>query len=113
MHFCNGLVTKALNIFQIIDTFKRTVFAAVIEDGLCFCRADTLDAIQFIGISNAGIKGNGAAVATFITQNTNYKPLESMKRKLAVTVTQTRNNRLSIFNHGNTGAAVRASSAQK
>ena len=99
----------------VVGASVGAMIGALYADGMSATEIEklalNLDAIQFIGISNTGIKGNGAAVATFITQNTNNKPLESMQRKLAVTVTQTSNNRLSIFNHGNTGAAVRASSA--
>jgi len=70
-----------------------------------------IDAKQFIGISTSGLKGNGRAVAAFVAASTDHKPLDAMKRKLAMTVTQTSNHALGIFNRGNTGAAARASSA--
>ena len=70
-----------------------------------------IDAKQFIGISTSGLKGNGGAVAAFVAASTDHKPLDAMKRKLAMTVTQTSNHALGIFNRGNTGAAARASSA--
>jgi len=70
-----------------------------------------IDAKQFIGISTSGLRGNGGAVASFVATSTEHKPLDGMKRKLAMTVTQTSNHALGIFNRGNTGAAARASSA--
>lgn len=70
-----------------------------------------LNTKQFIGISTSGFKGNGAAVAEFIAANTANKPLEGMKRRLAVTAAQKSDNALTIFTHGNAGAAIRASSA--
>ena len=70
-----------------------------------------LDAKKFIGISTSGFKGNGNAVESFMHELTNGKPLDGMKRRLAVTVAATRDNTLHVFNRGNTGVATRASSA--
>ncbi len=70
-----------------------------------------LDAKRFIGISSAGLKGNGGAVESFVRELTDGKPLDGMQRRLAVTVATTRDNTLQIFNRGNTSAATRASSA--
>lgn len=70
-----------------------------------------LDAKRFIGISTSGFKGNGNAVESFIRELTDGKPLDGMKRRLAVTVASTRDNTLQVFNRGNTSAATRASSA--
>jgi NTE family protein len=70
-----------------------------------------LDAKRFIGISTSGLKGNGNAVESFIRELTSGKPLDGMKRRLAVTVASTRDNALHVFNRGNTSAATRASSA--
>jgi NTE family protein len=70
-----------------------------------------LDAKKFIGISTSGFKGNGNAVESFIHELTDGRPLDGMKRRLAVTVAATRDNTLHVFNRGNTSAATRASSA--
>ncbi len=70
-----------------------------------------LDAKRFIGISSSGLKGNGNAVESFVRELTDGKPLDAMQRRLAVTVATARDNTLQIFNRGNTGAAIRASSA--
>ncbi len=70
-----------------------------------------LDATRFIGISTSGLTGNGGALYDWIADLTNNRPLEGMKRKLAVTAARKSDNELTIFNVGNTAAAVRASSA--
>jgi NTE family protein len=70
-----------------------------------------IDPKRFVGISTSGLSGNGNALETFIRELTDDKPLEAMQRKLAVTAARRDNNALTIFTRGNTGAAVRASSA--
>ncbi len=70
-----------------------------------------LDAKRFIGVSTAGLVGNGNAVYAWVADLTNNRPLEGMRKKFAVTAARVSDNQLAIFNVGNTGAAVRASSA--
>lgn len=70
-----------------------------------------IDPKRFVGISTSGLAGNGGAIEVFIRELTNGKPLEGLQRKLAVTAAKGDNNMLAIFTRGNTGAAVRASSA--
>lgn len=70
-----------------------------------------IDPKRFIGVSTSGLSGNGAALETFIRESTDGKPLEGLKRKLAVTAARREGNLLTIFTQGNLGAAVRASSA--
>jgi NTE family protein len=69
------------------------------------------DVKRFIGISTSGFKGNGDAIEAFITERTFGRPLEGMRRKLAVTASRFSDNLLTVFNVGNTAAATRASSA--
>ncbi len=70
-----------------------------------------LDPKRFIGVSTSGFTGNGSALEAFIRELTNNKPLEGFQRKLAVTAAKRDDNVLTVFTRGNTGAAVRASSA--
>lgn len=70
-----------------------------------------IDPKRFIGVSTSGFTGDGDAVEAFVREHTDGKPLEALRRKLAVTAARRDNNVLAIFTHGNTGAAVRASSA--
>lgn len=70
-----------------------------------------LDAKQFIGLSTRGIVGDGRAVANWVEDLTQGRPLEGMRTRLAVTAARRSDNALAIFNVGNTAAAVRASAA--
>ena len=70
-----------------------------------------VDPKRFIGVSSTGFSGNGAALEHFIRKLTDGKPLQGLTRKLAVTAARRDNNSLTVFTQGNTGAAVRASSA--
>ena len=70
-----------------------------------------IDPKRFIGVSTSGFSGNGAALEDFIRELTQGKPLQGLKRKLAVTAARRDSNVLAVFTQGNTGAAVRASSA--
>lgn len=70
-----------------------------------------LDAKRFIGISTSGLSGNGNAVERFVVERTGGKPIDGFARKLAITAATRNGNALTIFNRGNTAAAVRASSA--
>ena len=70
-----------------------------------------LEPIKFIGVTWTGFKGNGSQVESFIQDYLGGKPIQGLQRHLAITAATTRDNTLMIFNHGNTGAAVRASSA--
>ena len=69
---------------------------------------------RFIGIATSGLGGNGGAIESFINERTGGKPLEGFRRKLAVTAAKRAGHAptaLTVFNRGNTAAAVRASSA--
>ena len=73
--------------------------------------AMAIDPKRFIGVSTSGFTGDGDAVEAFVREHTDGKPLEALRRKLAVTAARRDDNVLAIFTKGNTGAAVRASSA--
>lgn len=70
-----------------------------------------LDVTRFIGVTSTGFSGHGGAIESFIVERTRGKALDGFKRKLAVTATTGSTNTLTVFNRGNTAAAVRASSA--
>lgn len=69
------------------------------------------DAKKFVGISTSGLVGNGNALDEWVSALTNNRQLQAMEKKFAVTAARVSSNELTIFNVGNTGAAVRASSA--
>lgn len=70
-----------------------------------------IDPKRFIGVSSSGLTGNGGAVADFVAERTDNKPLDGFKRKLVVAAATRDGNQLTLFNRGNTAAAVRASAA--
>jgi len=70
-----------------------------------------LDPKRFIGIATSGLAGDGNGIFRWVDELTNGRPLEGMRKKLAVTAARRSDNQLTIFNVGNTAAAVRASSA--
>ena len=70
-----------------------------------------LNTRKFIGVSWDGFKGNGAAVEAFIHDYVGGKPMEALQRHLVIAASTTKGNTLTLFNHGSTGAAARASSA--
>jgi NTE family protein len=70
-----------------------------------------IDPKRFIGVSSSGLTGNGNALEAFVRELTDGKPLEGLRRKLAVTAAKREDNAIAVFTLGNTGAAVRASSA--
>ncbi len=69
------------------------------------------DVKRLIGISTSGLVGNGPAVYQWIDEQISSRSLASLPKKLAVTAARLPDNHLTIFNVGNTAAAVHASSA--
>lgn len=53
----------------------------------------------------------GEALQQFINRTLDQRPIEKMPRKLAITATDLQSGELIVFERGNTGMAVRASSA--
>ena len=53
----------------------------------------------------------GQKLQDFVNAHVNQRPLESFATRFAVVATRQHDGMMHIFNHGNTGAAVRASSA--
>jgi NTE family protein len=99
----------------VVGASVGAMIGALYADGMPAAEIErvglNLDVKKFIGISTSGLKGNGAAVEAFIRDSTGDKPLDGMKRRLAVTVASTSDNALHVFNRGSTSAATRASSA--
>jgi len=104
-----------IDVDLIVGASAGAMLGALYANGMKAAQLEKLaldlDAKRFIGISSSGLVGNGNAVYTWIADLTNNRPLEGMRKKFAVTATRVSDNQLAIFNVGNTGAAVRASSA--
>ena len=58
-----------------------------------------------------GGPATGAMTQKWVNEKVEGKPIESLRMPFAVTATRLRDNKQVLFNHGDTGLAVRASSA--
>lgn len=63
-----------------------------------------------IGMIKGG-PASGAATQKWVNERVGHRPLESLRIPLVVAATRLRDKRQVLFNHGDTGLAVRASSA--
>lgn len=70
-----------------------------------------LNPLRFISLGGSGARGNASAIEDFINEQVGYKPLQSLRRPLAAVAARPDDRSLRIFAWGNTGVAVRASSA--
>ena len=109
------LEANGIHVDLVVGASVGALIGALYASGLPAAEIEKIamgiDPKRFIGISTSGLTGNGAALEAFVRELTNGKPLEGFQRKLAVTAARRDNNLLAVFTRGNTGAAVRASSA--
>jgi len=71
-------------------------------------RLNVLDLIDFDLFAR---KARGYAIQQFVRSRVDYRPIERLKKGFAATATHKASGALQIFNRGDTGVAVRASSA--
>jgi NTE family protein len=71
-----------------------------------------IDPLSFFDISpfNGG-KARGLVIQHFVSEQLDRRPMESLPREFAAVAARASDGAIAIFNHGNTGLAVRASSA--
>ena len=67
------------------------------------------DIVDFVLIGNGWVKGE--ALQNFVNRLVEGKPIEALPRRLALVATEAKSRRMTAFNHGNTGVAVRASAS--
>lgn len=71
-----------------------------------------LNLLEFFEVGMvAGEAASGTATQKWVNEQVGHKPLEKLGLPLAVVATRERDRRLVLFNHGDAGLAVRASSA--
>jgi NTE family protein len=58
-----------------------------------------------------GQLGTGGAIQTYVNQHVEGKPIEALRTRFVATATRASDHGIALFNHGDTGLAVRASSA--
>ncbi len=72
-------------------------------------RLDTSDLIDVSPFD--GFRVRGERLARFVTETLDYRPMEGLQRAFAVVTTDAQSGSLTVFNRGNPGLAVRASSS--
>ena len=111
----NVLEANGIQADLVVGASVGALIGALYADGRSAVEIEkialAIDPTRFIGVSSSGFTGNGDALEAFVREQTSGTPLEGFQRKLAVTAARRDNNQLTVFTRGNTGAAVRASSA--
>lgn len=67
------------------------------------------DLVDFVLFGKGWVKGE--ALQDFVNRLVDEKPIERLPRRFAVIATEAKSGRMAVFNHGNTGVAVRASAS--
>ncbi len=67
------------------------------------------DLVDLVAIGKGWVKGE--ALQEFVNRMVEDRPIERLPRHFAVVATAAKSGRLTVFNHGNTGLAVRASAS--
>ena len=67
------------------------------------------DLVDFVLIGPGRVRGE--ALQDFVNRMVGERPIERLVRPFAVVATEARSGRMTVFNHGNTGLAVRASAS--
>ena len=75
--------------------------------------ATNLSVFRFLEVREIfGARGTGRPVQDFVDEHVGGRAMEELRIPLAVAATRLRDRRLVLFDHGDTGLAVRASSAE-
>jgi NTE family protein len=67
------------------------------------------DIVDFVLIGDGWVKGE--ALQNFVNRQVDDRPIEQLPRHFALVATEEKNYRMTVFNRGNTGVAVRASAS--
>jgi NTE family protein len=71
-----------------------------------------LNLMEFFEVSTlGGGEASGGPIEKFVNECVHDRPLEALGTRFVVVATRARDHHLTLFNHGDTGRAVRASSA--
>jgi NTE family protein len=100
-----ALYAAGFNGFQIQELSMSMDEAEVIDgSGMYRCIAETV-----VSDKRGCIKGE--ALQDFINRNVKYRPIERLDKTFAAVATNLSNGEMMVFQTGNTGMAVRASSS--
>lgn len=99
----------------VVGSSIGAIIGALYADGVPAAEMESLamslNPIRFVNLSMRGASGSGLAIEDFINERVGRKPLQGLKRPLVAVAVRKSDNQLVAFNFGNTGVAVRASSA--
>ncbi len=99
----------------VVGSSVGAIIGALYANGMSAAEMEKIamefDPKSFLGVSLSGISGRGGAIESFIEDHLGAKPLQGLKRRLTIAAARKSDLVLTLFNHGNAGAAVRASSA--
>lgn len=109
---------EAAGVFPdiVVGSSSGAIVAALYASGLSGIELERmavdLDESALIDFSLFG-KGwvRGEALQSFINDAVGNRPIEQLSRSFAVVVTHAKSGKMVVFNHGDTGLAVRASSS--
>lgn len=99
----------------VVGASVGAIIGALYADGVSVAELEeealSLNPVRFVSLSMSGARGSGLAIEEFVNQRVADKPLQSLKRPLVAVAVRKSDGKLVAFNLGNTGVAVRASSA--
>ncbi|HLX25222.1 MAG TPA: patatin-like phospholipase family protein [Usitatibacter sp.] len=95
-----------------VGSMVGALYASGVGAGDLERMAYDLNLIQFFEWRMLGGKNpSGAAVQNYVNENVKGLPIEKLRTRFVATATRLSDGKLVLFNHGDTGLAVRASSA--
>lgn len=110
-----ALESAGINADIVVGASVGAIIGALHADGIPADELEKmaldLNPVQFVQLSTKGAQGSGRAIETFINEKVGNKPLQSLRRPLVAVAMRQSDGQLVAFNAGNTGVAVRASSA--
>lgn len=99
----------------VVGSSVGAIIGALYADGVPAAEMEalamSLNPLRFASLSMRGAAGSGSAIEAFVNDRIGNKPLQSLRRPLVAVAVRKADGRLVAFSRGNTGVAVRASSA--
>jgi len=111
-----ALEAAGIPIDIVVGSSSRAVVAALYAGGYNAAQLDAmaarLDTSDLIDMSPFdGFRVRGERLAQFVTESLNHRPIEALPKPFAVVATDARTGAMVVFNRGDAGSAVRASSS--
>jgi NTE family protein len=100
----------------VVGSSSGSIVAALYAAGMSAAQleavADQVDPADLIDVNILdGFRVRGERLAHFVKESLGYRPMEALPRAFAVVATDAETGRMKVFNRGDPGLAVRASSS--